>query len=151
MSLPDEPAMPEGIAQASATIHNSTQIGKKVTAIVGHMSNASAEYGRVFSLKAHAPVANKLVSILEVAKRELTRLKIQSYQYTALTSEMVVIKSATHVPEEDDGDDEPAFEPLVSADKKRSIPIMTVHLSTIPLKGFRHAYGYVSLRADVEH
>jgi hypothetical protein len=137
---------------------SSTQISNRVTAVTSKL-NVSSTDGKptIVALTAKAKDANKLISIIEIAKRELAAAGTEVFQYNALGSEMVEIPrvktskgkfpiAGKEVDEGDESDD--AFEAMGAADgggmKRRLLPTMTTYLSTTSSKELRTAYGYVS-------
>lgn len=140
------------------SVRSSTQISSRTAAIRSRLTaeHQPSEKPVVVSLTARAAVASKLISIVEIAKRDLVSKGVKIYQYNALTSEMLDIarepkKKATgsdgpvkEGAENDDSDD--AFETMgapTDATKRRDAPVMTIYLSTMPVKELKAAYGYV--------
>lgn len=121
----------------------------------------------VIQLTAHAKAANKLISIVEIAKRDLKVKGVKVFQYNALTSETVSIPrerpKKTGLAEDDqiagdpvaetgggadEDDEEDAFETMgavkkadLGATKLRSVPVLTVYLATRAVKELRAEYG----------
>ena len=97
--------------------------------------------------------ANKLVSIVEIAKRELLSKGVKCFQYNVLSSQMIEIERKTKVPvdsvdagaaKQGDEESDDTFEVMDSGNgtgpKKRSVPIMTTYLSSSPVKELKD-YG----------
>ena len=67
-----------------------SQISTRTAAVIGNIERSpSSEKPVVVKLVAKSKAANKLVSIVEIAKRELSAKSSKLYQYNGLTSEMV--------------------------------------------------------------
>lgn len=111
---------------------------------------------------AKAATASKLVSVVEVVKREIGQKGEKWYQYNALSETMVVIprkidKSKKGGKREDkdsmdvDGEEEEDtyFETmktkqerlLEGTDRMRAVPVLTVYLSRVPIEKLKHKYG----------
>lgn len=136
-----------------------TQISSRTSAVVGKLSTTPSTDGEtkptVIALTATSKVGGKLISIVEIAKRELVARGIKVFQYNALSSRMTDIprhpKSTQNgdVPgpanAEESGSDD-AFEVMGAAEengtKKRNVPVMTVYLSTGSVKELKTAFGY---------
>ena len=136
---------------------SSTRVSGRTAAIIAKLGRgSSSEKPCILILKAKARVAVKLVSIVEIAKRDLAANNIDCFQYNALNSEMIEIdrtlKQATNGgldeigPKPDDESDD-AFENLNShrgsdaKKKKRLVPVMTIYLSAVSVKELKNAYG----------
>lgn len=99
-------------------------------------------------LTAPAKAASKLISVTEIVKRDLLSRGIKVFQYNALHSKMLQIPrhSSKSPPGQDDAEQaEHAFEIMGAQDdnglKKRSVPVMTIYLSKVSVKGLKTAYG----------
>lgn len=118
-------------------------------------------------LYAKAPVAGKLVSTVEVVKREIGSKGEKWYQYNSLSETMVVIPrkspkssaSAANSGKDKDSmdlggapgseEDEAYFETmktrqervLEGTDRMRAVPVLTVYLSRVPIEKLRQKYG----------
>ena len=156
---------------ASMSIISSSKIETKVTTLLNHLArfdgfDRSVKPG-VVALYAKAPVANKLVSVIEIAKRSLQKDDQRLYQYSQLSSELVALghkadrreqraqgtsaksESGLGPPVPPDGDDEdegdePAFEPMdvPQAKRVRAVPVLTVYLSRVSVKELAAEFGY---------
>lgn len=129
-------------------IISSTQISKAASRILKTLAQNSPDNKHpIVALTAKARVANKLISIVEIAKRDLTSRKLALYQYTALGSEMVEISKKTASSKGDEGDEESddAFEAVAASDvpvtKMREMPVLTIYLSTVSVKELKVAHG----------
>lgn len=138
---------------------SSNSIQSRTVSLVEHLRQESAsQKTAIASLRAKASVANKLISAIEIAKRDLSQNNEKVYQYNALTSEMANVKSAkSRVAEggrsgNDDGGDgdaaaaqeeDEAFEPLEQKDETEEVPVLTIYLSLVSIKELRDAHGFV--------
>lgn len=135
-------------------VSSAHQISNRTSAIISRLnpSEKSSEDQKtvVVVLTAKAKAAGKLISIVEIAKRELNKDAIKCYQYTSLSSEVVEIERHPKGSKKDGGDGEEsddAFQTMgevkESATKKRSMPVLTIYLSRSPVKELKAAFGYV--------
>ena len=87
-------------------IISSTSISTKATTMIKHLTTEPQQDAKstICKLTARSNVANKLISIVEIAKREILASSSRSdarhdggslYQYSALGSEMVTLKPPT--------------------------------------------------------
>lgn len=151
------------------SVISSSKIEKKVTALLSHLSRFSfgqidAKPG-VVAVYAKAPVANKLVSVVEIAKRDGARRGDKIFQYSVLGSVLVPLRTkkggdgdvmdvagedneTLHIQDSDEQD--AAFEtmPPVSQrllhnprGKVRSMPVLIVYLSKGPVPELAAEYG----------
>ena len=146
------------------SIISSTKIRNKVqqaTQTITSASTGEAQKGPiVLVLTAREGVASKLVTIVEVTKRNLNDVKVPWYQYSYIEPKTIEIPRKTsntdrheNASEDDDQDEgQPAFETmlppmerkLMDKPKFRAVPIMTIFLSRSSIKELRDAYGYVA-------
>ena len=129
-------------------IISSTQISKATTRILKTLAQTPKDNKHpIVALTAKARVANKLISIVEIAKRDLASRKVTLFQYTALSSEMVEISKKAPSSKGDEGDEESddAFEAVAASDvpatKMREMPVLTIYLSTVSIKELKIAHG----------
>ncbi|CZT17422.1 uncharacterized protein RCC_03256 [Ramularia collo-cygni] len=128
-------------------VSSAHQISNRTFAIISRLnpSDASPDGQKtvIVALTAKAKAAGKLISIVEIAKRELIQNGIKCFQYTALRSEVVDVERSRKNDDEDDEDD--AFETMgdvkESTTKKRSMPVITIYLSTKSVKELKVAFG----------
>lgn len=132
---------------------SSNTITGRTAALVKHLDQSSVGDKRsIASLRARATVANKLISVVEIAKRELLQNKQKVYQYSSITSENINLKSSQkdatnkqpggdNVAEDAVDDEEVAFEVMKPKDKIRDVPVLTVYLSMAPVKELQDLYG----------
>lgn len=123
-------------------VKRQTQISAKVTAVTAKLKDAKRT---ILILSAQARNANKLISIVEISKRQLQG---QVYQYTALSSETTEIEQRVpSIPGHDSDDSEKVFVPIeiepVFMKKQRAVPVLTVYLSNYSVKELRQEYWYV--------
>lgn len=137
-------------------VASGTQISSRTSTVVGKLT-ASGDDGTnltVIALTAASKAAGKLISIVEIAKRDLATKGVKVFQYNSLSSRLTNIPrhkagvgcgDAEAVGEENDSDD--AFEVMGQAQesdtKKRNVPVMTIYLSTASVKELKLAFGYV--------
>ncbi|KAK4575123.1 hypothetical protein LTR86_000975 [Recurvomyces mirabilis] len=134
---------------------SSTKVSDRVERIVASLSQhaQSDEKAKLICLTAHAKVTTKLITIVEIAKRQLILAGTRCYQYTALSSQIVeiprqmqtvdrAIKGDAHEVTSDPED--AAFEVMGQPGgdtKQRNVPIMKIYLSQKPVKELRGEYG----------
>jgi hypothetical protein len=138
------------------SVISSTQISSRTTAILSALSPdvpSDGEKPVIVRLTSQSRTASKLISIVEIAKRDLASNKLQCYQYNVLSSQMKEIprerrnpnghKGNEHAASDVDDDDENAFQTMgdVSGMKKRCVPVMQIYLSRSPVKELRVQYG----------
>jgi len=133
---------------------SSSQISSRIASVISKITQPKAAKPTIIILSARANVANKLISIVEIAKRELASQNVKFFQYNALTSELIDIPrdsrkktsgSNVRAEGEEDEQSDDAFETTgvpTSATKKRSVPVMTVYLATAPVKELKAQFGY---------
>lgn len=149
------------------TVKSNTQISSRATAVISKLFAAttttqSEENNNsktpkpakpaLVVLQAQSRWASKLISIVEIAKRDLQAKSIPVYQYTALSSEIIEVgrlpkadAGATDATEDEHASEDEAFQTL-GADKlpemkKRAVPIITVYLTVQPVKALKTQYG----------
>lgn len=123
------------------------------------------------TLSALSKNANKLISIVEIVKRERQTRGELMFQYNALTQQLMDVPREKRKPKvlldaakatkngsgdgnddaggsnPEDDEDEDVFETIADpqdglpATKKRNVPIMTVFLSTVSVKELKAAFG----------
>jgi hypothetical protein len=174
------PELLDGLASyeiVDMNIISSSQIQSKVTRILETLSNFSfvaPTKPSIVMIHAKAPVASKLISIVEIAKREIQKVGGKWYQYSGLEQTIIqpgkqsaVMKGpgftlgsksegATEAMDEEGEsqsvDGETGFEtmktPLERAlegkPKIRAVPVMTIYLSRIGIDSLKKAFGFVS-------
>lgn len=140
--------------QTQMDIKQHHQISGRVTIILAKLA-ATQEGDRavIVTLKAQGQATNKLISIAEIVKRERLASTSATYQYTALSTELIEIarRPSTTKPDldaQDAGetdDSEAAFETQRMEEStgtvKRAVPVMTIYLSDKPIKELRLEYG----------
>ncbi|KAI4727393.1 hypothetical protein E4T49_04911 [Aureobasidium sp. EXF-10728] len=126
------------------SVISSSSISNRTTSLIAHLKSTPADSKpAIVALHAKAPVVNKLISVVEIAKRELKENALKVYQYNALGSELVQSAPATNDATNQDAmsDDEPAFEKIERKTAVRNVPTMTTYLSLAPIKELKQAYG----------
>jgi hypothetical protein len=140
---------------------SNTQISSKVTKIISTLSpqpkgkedSSKTSQPALVILVAQSRWANKLISIVEIAKRDLGSKGLKFFQYNALSSEIVEVErkpKATGVgaaPQDGEASEDEAFQTMnagVSDEggvKKRAVPVMTTYLALQPVKALRTEFG----------
>lgn len=144
-----------------------TQISSRTSAVLAKLLSTTTTGDEttktsIVALTATSKAASKLISIVEIAKRELLARGQKVYQYNALGSRMTeiprhvetVVTAGNPAEEESDESEEDAFEVMggvVAAAapgqeseemKKRNIPTLKIYLSTVSVKELKLAFGY---------
>lgn len=129
-------------------IASGTQISTRTADIV---RNLKASPAKIVRLSTKSRNAGKLISIVEIAKRELKAQGVEVFQYNALSSETVEVerkKAGVADGARDVSDDDDAFETMGAKElqgmKKRVVPVMTTYLSTESVAELKARFGYVS-------
>ncbi|CAD0091412.1 unnamed protein product [Aureobasidium vineae] len=128
------------------SVISSSSISNRTTSLIAHIKSTPGDSKpAIVALHAKAPVANKLISVVEIAKRDLKENGLKVYQYNSLGSELIqstpsATKDATN--QDAVSDDEPAFEKIEQRTAVRNVPTMTTYLSLVPIKELKQAYGY---------
>jgi hypothetical protein len=123
---------------------SSTKIRAKVARALDHLAEPARSPPNLVLLCAAAPAAGKLITIVEVAKREIGRQGAAWYQYTRLGRETAA--AATTSTPMDECDDS-AFEtmetplPKAEAGQKRPGALLGVFLSRVRVESLRTAHG----------
>lgn len=136
---------------------SSHQVSSRTAAVIKHLSENESDNDKkpaICCLHAQARVANKLITIVEIAKRELASFKIGLHQYNVLSSEVITLKKQPTVrseKEENGGDGdgadqsedgEPdAFQTMEEKEKIRAVPVLTIYLSSAAVKELKQAHG----------
>jgi hypothetical protein len=136
-------------------VRGGTQISTRATSIISKLASVLDKDAKspLIVLHASSREANKLISVVEIVKRDLTAKSVNFCQYTALSSKIVEVErtSKATTPEHaradavegEESDD--AFQTMGAVDgsgtKKRTVPMMTVYLSSQPVKELRNEYG----------
>ncbi|KAI1389732.1 uncharacterized protein F4822DRAFT_211409 [Hypoxylon trugodes] len=140
------------------SIISSSKIQKKVTSVLQHLTSSAAEKTSVSILRAKAPNAGKLISIAEIAKRELGKRKEGGniwYQYIALgeilkeipRNEGNTIIEETKLGDIGEGEDDfevmkTPFERAVEGQPRlRGVPVMSLFLCQVPVEELKKRYG----------
>ena len=143
----------------SLSVASGTQVSTRVSDIIKHLNHGPKDDGKpvILGLSTSSRNANKLITIVEIAKRELATKGAQLYQYNALGSETIKVERKAKQSKEkskdaslgvDDQSDD-AFETMGENDgggeKIRLVPTMTTYLSSASIKELKMQYGYVAM------
>ncbi|KAL1302132.1 hypothetical protein AAFC00_002566 [Neodothiora populina] len=134
---------------------SSNSVASRTGALIRHLSQPSeGDKAAVASLHARSAAANKLISAVEIAKRDLKAKGERVYQYSSLTTERVLMKAKApgpgrsgstatlDAPPENAADDmDEDFEVMRPKDKLQETPVLTVYLSLVPVKELQNIYG----------
>jgi hypothetical protein len=134
------------------SIISSSQIEKKVTAVLNHLSPpTSAAKPAVVILHSKAKVASKLISVVEIAKREIAGGGGKWFQYNVVEGGLEERERVEEkeVEGEEDEEEEESFEimktpferAIEGTPKVRAVPGMTTYLSRVRIDGLRKKYG----------
>jgi hypothetical protein len=151
----DETTLSQKYNLVKFNVISSTQISSRTAAIIAKLEvNENDGKPTLVALSTKARTATKLISIVEIAKRELAAKGRKCFQYNALSSEMIEMernsKSGTtgakqSATKEGGSESEDAFEamgaPRESGTKKRLIPVMTTYLCAASVKELKNVYG----------
>jgi hypothetical protein len=152
MTTPTTASIPDLTAKYTLlrlSVISSTAIVNRTTALIAHLKSSPPDSKpAVVALNATSHVANKLISIVEIAKRNLKDAGLTVYQYNALGSDMVESKPKPPVnhtaanAEAMTDQDTPAFQDIEQKTTIRNTPTMTTYLSLLSIKLLKDAYGY---------
>jgi len=139
---------------------SSSQISNRTTLVINHLTTEHNEGSRSVLCRLHAKsdVVSKLISIIEIAKRELHAKNIKVYQYSSLSSETTTRKPKVNIENKDSTmveadaveEQEDAFQTMPEKEKIRAVPVLTVYLATKSIKDLKAAVGYVLDRSCCE-
>ncbi|KAF2759710.1 hypothetical protein EJ05DRAFT_474773 [Pseudovirgaria hyperparasitica] len=151
-------------------ISSGSKINAKVKSLLGLLENGF-DFGKtdqkpgVVALTAKAGTANKMISVVEIAKRELEKEKLKWFQYSAVGSRIEELKEKLKKEEGkgqkgngrafggDTADtedvnmveeiEEEAFETMVLPERKkvRAVPYLTVYMARVPVQLLKAEYG----------
>lgn len=138
------------------SVASGTQIASRATDVIGCLSRSpSTDRPVVVSLYSKSRNANKLISVVEIAKREMKAKDIKVLQYNALHSETIQLEpkqkqsnGSDPSPNSANGeaqDSDDAFETMgersTDGPKQRVVPVMTIYLSISSIKELKLKYG----------
>ena len=138
------------------TCQSNSQISAKTTTVISTLSKPTEPAnGRppLIVLTAQSRWANKLITIVEIAKRDLEAKGVKVFQYNALSSEIVEVKrkpkakGVGSAPDAQNGDasEDEAFQTMGAEQeggvKKRAVPVITTYLAVQPVKALRAEFG----------
>ncbi|KAH0285895.1 hypothetical protein M436DRAFT_79070 [Aureobasidium namibiae CBS 147.97] len=141
---PSTPDLSTKYAVLQLSVISSSSISNRTTSLINHIKSIPADNKpALVALHAKAAVANKLISIVEIAKRELKDNDQKVYQYNILGSELIQSTPAPKDAVDQDAmsDNEPAFEKTEGKHAVRNVPTMTIYLSLASVKELKQAYG----------
>lgn len=142
----DEDALATKYNVTKLSVASGTQVSSRVSAIVAKLGSSSQTDSKptILCLTAKAKAANKLISVVEIGKRELATKGIKCFQYNVLSSQMIEIDRQPS--KAGDGDeDEAAFETMdgattVGTKKKRNVPVLTIYLASRSIEELKIEY-----------
>lgn len=134
---------------SSNTIASRTSLALKH--LIGEQEHAKRP---LVCLRSRASTANKLISAIEIAKRDLIQNGRKVYQYSSLATETFTPPRSSDTSHklveggiEGGIDEDVAFEIMGQQEDSKPIPTLTVFLSLVPVKELREAYGYAAHRS----
>jgi len=143
----------------SLSILSSSQISNRASLVVDHLArnHGSDDTPPLCKLHAKAKVANKLISVVEIAKRDLKTKGQKVYQYSSLASETITleqndsnsISKTSSTVSQDPGADDDSFQTMEPRAKIRNVPVMTVVLAARAIPGLKSAIGYDWISEDL--
>ena len=150
-----EEALAERYNLIKLSVISSTAISTRTTAVIEKLQGTNGDgKPNLIILTSKARTASKLVSIVEIAKRELAKTGKKCIQYNALSSQMTEIErndnhgangSKAVEDDQDASESEDAFETMgaqpKTGKKTRLVPIMTIYLCASSVKELKNAYG----------
>ena len=139
-------------------IASGSRIAPRASSTIAHLTTAPPDPAKppLVRLAAPAPAANKLISVVEIAKRHLAAHGRTVYQYNALSSVLGAPRRAARVGATrtgGDGEDDGGGEDDADADAfqtigttrpqapQRLVPVLTTYLSLCPVHELRRLYG----------
>lgn len=146
----DEKSLSEKYATTSLAIQSNTQISSRATAVITALSPAVNPQTDITKpplvvLRAQSRWSSKLISVAEIAKRDLQAKGVKVFQYSALSSEIVEIERKSKPDGAAELSDDEAFQTMgaheLSDRKKRAVPVLTVYLAAQSVKGLKGAFG----------
>jgi len=140
-------------------ITSSTQITTRASAVISSLTQQAKDGQEPVAvcLTAEAKAANKLISIVEIAKRDLASKGVKCFQYNALSSQVVDVlrepKKKTNggaavQGESEVQDPEDDFEVMngsMGTTKKRNMPSLAIYLAAVSVRELRIEYGLVAI------
>ena len=135
------------------SVISSTQISSRTRNVLEKLQATPVDgKPNLVILTTKARTASKLISIVEIAKRDLVAKGLKCFQYNALSSEMIELprdhRQDSHGTKQKAGNEsesEDAFETMgaepKSGTKQRLVPVVTTYLSLISVRELKTAYG----------
>lgn len=150
----DESLLQRDYNLVKLSVLTSTQISNRTSAVVTNLRPENADEEKsalakktIVVLTAKSKAAPKLISIVEIVKRELASKNVKCFQYNALSSQHVRIpKGGEDAEAEGSGDGPEPMDAAIGGDETQKVPVMTVYLSTVPVRELKAAHGYVAAR-----
>ena len=122
------------------SVISSTPITTRVTAILDHLSSKTdTKKPALVLLAGKSDVSNKVISIVEITKRELASQNTKIYQYTKLTSEKATIKAKPVKKGNDNSDD--VFQTMTAPNRFYDAPVLSIYLSDGSVDGLKKQLG----------
>ncbi|TKA79874.1 hypothetical protein B0A55_03669 [Friedmanniomyces simplex] len=155
----DEDSLARRYNLTNFRVRSSTQIASRTAAVISNLTQQTtdSEKSVIVILAADAKVASKLISVVEIVKRDLVSKGLKCFQYNALSSQIVEVPRESKKkkgggggedspPGDDgaDGEEGDEFQTMadpMGATKKRNTPFMTIYLSCVAVKELRAVYG----------
>nr|OQO18935.1 hypothetical protein B0A51_12725 [Rachicladosporium sp. CCFEE 5018] len=153
----DDTTLESKYALARMRVRSGTQVSTRTTQVISKLTSPTPEAASpaIVVLQASNRDANKLITVTEIAKRDVLLKGIKVFQYTSLSSLMIDVerKPAPKPPTANaagDGDGEvsdDAFQTTGEAyikslgPKKRAVPVLTVYLAARPVKELKAEFG----------
>jgi hypothetical protein len=151
----DESALAQNYNLITLSVTSSTQISNRAVAVIEKLqATSNDDRPDLLVLRSKARTVSKLISIVEIAKRELAKTGHKCFQYNALSSEMIEIErnpkqgangSKDGAADANESESDDAFETMgtgpKTGTKKRLVPVMTTYLCATSVKELNNAYG----------
>ncbi|CAK4026585.1 hypothetical protein BTJ68_09657 [Lecanosticta acicola] len=134
------PLPQENYNLVNLSVLSSTQISNRTSAVLSNLQAEDSDNQSrtpIVALTAKPKAAPKLISIIEIVKRDLASKNIKCFQYNALKTEYVRML-------DDAGGSADVLETMPGArgtDRGREVPLMTIYLSTVSIRELKAEYG----------
>ncbi|KAK4496577.1 hypothetical protein PRZ48_012557 [Zasmidium cellare] len=125
------------------SIHTSTQISRRTSAVLENLQPEPGQNTKppLIALTATPNATTKLITIVEIAKRELAAKNVKCFQYNVLSSEVVDVPRKRDGEGEGEGEFETMGEREMGETKKRNGAVLTVYLCLSEVRELRVAVG----------
>ncbi|KAK6435956.1 hypothetical protein LTR95_007856 [Oleoguttula sp. CCFEE 5521] len=153
----DDAILESKYAIARMRIRSGTQVSTRTAQVISKLASPTPDdlSPALVVLQASNRDANKLITVTEIAKRDLLSNGIQVFQYTALSSQMIEIErkpapkppTATGAGGEEGEVSDDAFQTIGETDikvlgpKTRAVPVLTVYLASRPVRELKVEFG----------